>query len=373
MKNFLNGIDCSSHNNFCQEELKYDFNSTKFRRENLITPRYEFSRGIILENYSSICDLLPFAEIHYFLKANASPLVLKVLCNTECKFEISGRREYKRLRYLGVDNSRIICGLPVKPRELICDLYQAGIRYFVFDNHLELEKLEQLAPTAKKIMRLYIKDLINDSIEYGAQISDIINNFEIIRKCDGLSFHISENYSIDSIKLVIDRVESILKMIEPIKNEFILNLGGGWRLGDEYELFYKYLKHRMESLQRLYPLKIYAEPGSAIVKTAGNVITKVISIKINTSFVDVFVDAGSPIGVVRTPDFVINSRNEMMNGKLYYRFIEITNMHRTLFIKKLPFSIKEDDILTFGGYGAYSIAYRTDFHLWDNPYEIIIE
>jgi len=345
----------------------------KLSESSLNTPRYEFSREEILANYRTLCNLLPYAEIHYFLKANASPLVLGVLCETNCKFEISGRREYKRLHSLGVDNNRIICGLPIKPRELIHDLYQEGIRYFVFDDSLELDKLDKLAPTAKKVMRFYIKDLIKDSIEYGAKIDDIINDLEVVRKCNGLTFHISENCNIESIRLVFDRIEFLMNMMDPRQNDFILNLGGGWRLGIEYEAFYQYLKHRVESLRQRFSFQIYAEPGSAIVKTAGKVIAKVVRVKKNTTFVDVFVDAGSPIGVVRTPDYVENVRNEILSKRLYYRFIEITNMHKTLFIKKLSFSIKEDDILTFGGYGAYSIAYRTDFHLWDKPFEIILE
>ena len=336
------------------------------------TPRYEFSRTELIRCYESMKNKMPGVKIHYALKANAEREVLQVLHTDNAYFEVASKGEYDKLLSIQVQPDHIICGLPVKPEAWLLHMYEHGCRYFVFDMIPELKKIITLAPDSKKILRINICDLIPESIDFGMaykEILRILNDGRIVACIDGLSFHISNNVDVKKMELVLDRVEKLF-LIMP-KRPYILNIGGGYRLYAE-NTFYEVLNQRLGSLRNRYSLDIIAEPGNAIVNSAGTVITSVIGVRNRQgNQYDLYVDAGKPTGIKtdgkRIPTYIKLLSDAEDCEEREYRFVDITCMHKPHFTFKLRKAVLEGHMFEYGGMGAYSACLQSKFHEWDNP------
>ncbi len=332
------------------------------------TPKYVFDKTVLINNYNQMKKKLRTCDVHFALKSNGNIEVLKVLNSVGASFECASINEYKRLLEIGVNNERIIFGLPIKTEKIISTVYEGGCRYIVFDDMRELIKLEKLAPLSKKILRVYVTDLVALNIGYGMylhQIEEYIQNDNLIERVDGISFHISENTNIENVSKVLDRIEGILKQFASKgKKGIILNIGGSYRLyaSDEY---YDKLNDRLSEMIKLYQISLIAEPGMAIVNTAGSFMTRVIMTKDQGVFTDVYIDGGLPNGITRSPGSINVLNREKTDCRKIYRFIDITCLNKVLFTKRLSCDIYDDDILEFCEMGAYSIVHQNDFHLWD--------
>ena len=339
----------------------------------MTTPRYEFSKKIMAENLRWIKRHLG-ASIFYSLKCNSSPVVLQALSELDCGFEISSRSELDALLSIGIGADRIICGQMIKKCEFIIELKERQINYYVFDDMREYEKLLVHVPEAKKILRIYVKDLDSYCIGFGMEPDLIDRNLGSMTSLDGLSFHISNNTNIETVIKALDRVESILRRVPIASPPFILNIGGSYEISEELLPFYKTVGERLSALRRLYPLTVYAEPGAAIVNNAGRVITEVIMVKEHKGYTDVYLDAGIPIGVMRPPGSIALQNHSLRHPRRkFYRFFDTTSLHRVLFQGKYDWIIRDKDILELNDYGAYTLCYRNDFHKWEKPQERLWE
>lgn len=334
----------------------------------MYTPKYVFDKSILLNNYNTMKSCLKTCDVHFALKANASLQVIQLLNEVGASFECASVNEYKRLLEVGVDNERIIFGLPIKTEDIIRQVYDGGCRYFVFDDMRELIKLEKIAPQAKKILRIYITDLVALNIGYGMymdQVNESIHKQNLLERIDGISFHISENTNIKNELKVLDRIEEVLEQASAKrKKEWILNIGGSYRLNPP-DGYYEKLNERLRDLVRKYSVHLIAEPGWAIVNTAGNFVTRVVMTKKQEVFTDVYIDGGAPNGINRSPASIKVLGEKQKCSKEIYRFIDITCLNKVLFTKRLSITINDGDILEFSEMGAYSIVHQNDFHLWD--------
>ena len=338
---------------------------------NNITPRYVFSKKKIEDCYYSMCKKMEGVTIYYSLKANAEEEVLEILKNVNAKFEIASVGEFDILKKIGVSVDRIICGLPVKPASWLQNLYSAGCRYFIFDSKSELDKLINYAPDSLKVLRISVEDLVPNSIEYGmsyASACDLLTSYDTFIYVDGISFHISNNVKTEYFNCVMDRVESLIKLLKkPLK---ILNIGGGYRI-DAQDEFYVNLQKRITQIKLKYDIEVIAEPGNTIVNSAGSIYTKVIGLKKQNEYIDVFIDVGKPSGLKtggkRIPKSVNVVGKKNCPEKYKYRFVDITCMYKPHFFWELDYVLEENDIIQFTGMGAYSVCLQSKFHLWESP------
>ncbi len=334
------------------------------------TPRYVFKKEQIIENYNQIKALLHNCDIYYSLKANSDSGVIGVLNEINSGFEVSSLEEFKKLLNFNVSTDKLYCGLPIKKAEMIEFLYNNGCDYFVFDDIREFDKLRNIAPDSKKILRIYICDLVPNCIEYGMSLEKIEaydnSEYNLLKAVDGISFHISENKNTGYLSRVLERVEPLLKKLDNSK-KLVLNIGGSYTLNAPEE-FYRTLNEWLEKIKKAYDIKIIAEPGSAIINKAGKIHTKVIMIKERGVFNDVYLDAGIPTGLMRQPGYIklISREGEKIKRKPH-RFFDITSLHRPLFQVFLTYELRENDILELGDCGAYTLCYSNVFHSWESP------
>ena len=340
------------------------------------TPRYEILINEIEKNYRFIDGKLGDCQIYYAMKANSEEGVIRVLHELGSCFECSSKEEFELLKKLNVECSRIEFELPVKSKELIEYLYRNGCNIFVFDTFEELQKLEKYAPNSKKLMRLYITDIAIHSIQYGVDINEMSDIYRHkMHLVDGVAFHISENISVEQLKVVLNRAERAIEILASLNkrsSSLILNIGGGFSYQAECG-YYENLANMLKRIKEKYNLKIISEPGTIVVRTAGRYITKVISIIRRKQYSEVFIDGGLPHGVIYPPKNVsfYKYKKEKCKRKIY-KFIDNTCMRKELFMISMLYEIEENDVLVFEDYGAYASVFQNDFHRWERANVIYI-
>jgi diaminopimelate decarboxylase len=188
-------------------------------------------------------------------------------------------------------------------------MYEYGIKYFVFDNINEYEKIKKLAPKAKKILRVFLNDIIPDTISFGMRYSDfkkyIATGQLDTKQVDGLTFYLSDNKNTENLYMVLQEVERFFAVLGSNK---LLNIGGNYRLQSEVPSdFYIKLNSELNRLRKKYNTTVYAEPGRSVVKKAGTLLTKVIYFDNEKKYV--YIDAGVPTGISYKPP-IINNINQ---------------------------------------------------------------
>jgi len=342
------------------------------------TPYYIFDRNKIIKNYEEMKSNLYLCDIYYALKPNSDFNVLKILNELNSNYEVASIEELQKIQSLGVSSDKVICSLPIKSKEFIEYGYEYGCRYFVFDDIKELKKIIAIASDSKKILRIYIGDIIKNSIGYGMKINDFYdlcnNNPELIQEIDGITFYVSKNKNIGQLLSILNFTDKYLVKLN--KENLLLNIGGNYRgLNEVKKDFYDKLNIKLEEMKEKFNLKLLAEPGHGIVKNTGSLVTKVIMTKTCIDGISVYIDAGTPTGVLFKPSEIeLVSENEIeVSAPIKYYFYGITCSHQLLFSTYLQFNINDDDFLRFGNYGSYTLCMANDFHSWHRPNVYLID
>lgn len=335
------------------------------------TPNYRFHLPTVYKNYEIIRRLLyPCNKIYYALKANGEPTIIHCLHENGVPFEVCSLEELHTVQSFAGMQAEIICSLPVKPKELITDLYLNGCRYFVFDSWKEYDKLEELAPKARKIVRLDITDLSPDAIAYGMRENTFWEEYKKGNSVvNGVTFYNNPNISPKILTQILYRCAQTLERLTTRPR--ILNIGGNYRFAcDVPDGFYQSLCDNLLALKSsMQDLIIYAEPGRTIVKSAGMIVTKVVAVNHEKHPFEVYIDAGIPSGVLYPPKKIglcYANRCPSATSTLYH-FYAVTCSKKLLFSAKMHFSIKENDVLILEEMGTYSFCKANHFHGWNLP------
>ena len=99
-------------------------------------------------------NALPFVGFHYAVKALAHDAVLDVLEDAGCGFDVATGEELAMLTRRGVAASRIIHTHPIKKPAEIAEALAAGVRTFVVDNDVEIEKFRGAPSDTRLLVRL---------------------------------------------------------------------------------------------------------------------------------------------------------------------------------------------------------------------------
>jgi diaminopimelate decarboxylase len=297
------------------------------------------------------------------MKSNPTNVVASVLSEMDCGFEVSSLAEAQILNNLQVGEKRIYCGLPVLTNEQVMIFLEFGCKRFVYDTIRQMKRLVCFAPNTQKVLRLTVDDLSPGAIGFGVSIAELEANPELLTEADGMSFHISNHSEINQTLLALDRVEQLMITTPKIR---LLNIGGSYTLTGQEE-DYESLRLRLYALMRQHNLTLMCELGSAIVNTAGNVLTRCVMVRDRGGFTDVFLDAGVPAGVMRSPKKLYNLSQPNPLHRHFYRFFDTTSMRQLLFQMHIKQNISEGDLLKLTDYGAYSFCYSNRFHSQPMP------
>ncbi len=354
------------------------------------TPFFLFSKENMVHSFREFQKYFPRAAIHYAMKANSEPEVLKILSDVGCGYEVASVYELNILKKINVSPEKIIYGSAIKPLLHIKEFFEYGVDRFAFDSLSELEKIAIAAPGSRVSVRMIANDagsVFKFSEKFGTTKENVVPLLERAKKLGlkpyGVSFHVGSQASNPlAWAEALGHLQEPLKRLKKLGIEIeVVNIGGGFPCSyasTEIELSLKEIaKNTLVQFNKLpYQPKIIIEPGRKIIATAGILVATVIGKVERSESTWIFLDAG-----------VYDALHEAMafQGSTRYR---VTTMRSSYNVEEAPFAlagptgdsadiitreaflprdVEIGDKLIFHDVGAYSLTVSSNFNGFPRP------
>jgi ornithine decarboxylase len=254
------------------------------------TPLICVSRSAVLRNYEALRDGLPGVEFYYAAKSNPDATILRTLREAGCSIDICSMGELQAALEVGFDPSQMLHTHPCKTLHNLMTCYDAGLRWFVFDNRNELHKLHRHTPDVDLLLRVAMSSassLINLSAKFGCAPSEAVDLLLEARSLgmnvNGLEFHVgSQTTSPDDFDIAFGRIRRVWDAAAEKGIELdVIDFGGG--LPAPYrdavltlDTFCDAIRQSLDTHFGDLPVRLIAEPGRGISAETGTLITQVI-------------------------------------------------------------------------------------------------
>lgn len=255
------------------------------------TPHLVVSLDKVEEKFNALRAAMPLAHHHYAIKANPHPDILRKVLELGGYFECASIPEIDMCLAAGARPDAILYGNPLKKASEIKAAYERGIRQYVFDAELELEKLIEHAPGAKVICRIVTTGsgaVSPLSIKFGCPEDKacewLLKAHQNGLVANGVSFHTGSqqldtgawNAPIESADRVFTRLKA-----EGIDTLSVLNVGGGFPVSYRAEVppisaFGAAITSAVEQNFKAEKPVIYTEPGRYLAGDAGYILSEVV-------------------------------------------------------------------------------------------------
>ena len=254
------------------------------------TPLLVLSLDEIKRNYKVLRKYLPRVKVHYAIKANPHPEILRVMADLGSSFDVASDGEIRTLHDLGIEGSRMIYANPVKTGAGLAACRSCQVRKMTFDSASEIEKIKVQCPDATLLLRLRIDNLsahVDLNKKFGAAREQAV---ELMLKAQadgldmaGIAFHVgSQTVSSDPYLNALDIARELFEEAEALGLKLrILDIGGGFPIPEPKVKFnlpemLKQINARLD--EDFAETEIWAEPGRYICGTAVNLVTSVIGV-----------------------------------------------------------------------------------------------
>lgn len=291
------------------------------RFKTLTTPFYYYDTVLLRDTLTMIKRELasrPAFNVHYAIKANANPAILRTIAAAGLGADCVSGGEVKTALFAGFKPERIVfAGVGKSDWEINLAL-DADIACFNVESLPELRVISELAEAKGKMARIAFR--VNPNVDahthekittglnenkFGIAMEDLI---PAIREAEtlkgvtytGLHFHIgSQILEFDVYERLCERINELLAELsaEGIKTRSI-NVGGG--LGIDYDTpdehpvpaFAPYFALFEQHLHLAADQQLHFELGRSVVAQCGSLITKVLYVKQGHAKKFLIVDAG---------------------------------------------------------------------------------
>ena len=355
------------------------------------TPVYVYAESVIqrqIDKLQTTFQALPY-EIHYAMKANENPEILKIILNNDLGVDAVSINEIKRALSVGFTKNRIIY-TPSCPNE-------AELK-FAFDQqiHTHIGGTEYFDFILNNYPGTSIGLRINpgNSIGGNQKIATAHNDSKFgipINQLDIIKEYISKGLSIDSLHLhtgsdvktwqdLARSVDTIFDFAKHFNGLKYIDLGSGFKVkyhqddkDIDLQAYTDYIRNKINAFP--YPVHIKFEPGKFLVSDAGVLLVKVNVVK--QGFDKKFVGVNSGFHHLTRP----------MYYDAYHEIINISNTHTatekydvvgvlceedTFAHNRLLSLVNKDDILMIKNAGAYGFSMSSIYNLRDKPTEVLI-
>ena len=286
------------------------------------TPYYQYDLGILQDTLKSIEECVggnPDWHVHYAIKANANPLLLKHINEYGLGIDAVSGGEIQVAMDNGFPASSIVFAGVGKADWEIDLALNAGIACFNVESEAELDVIAERCAALGKTAHIALR--VNPDVDahthanittgkaenkFGIEIPMLL---PIIRKAqqnpcfkfEGLHFHIgSQILDLDPFRLLCAKVNDLQDMLEEAQGVKLnsINVGGG--LGVDYVNpeqnpipdFKQFFDIFRNDLKLRPGQQLHFELGRAVVAQCGRLITKVLYVKQGTIKKFAIVDAG---------------------------------------------------------------------------------
>jgi len=333
-------------------------------------------------------------HVHYALKANANPEILKSIVNAGFGADCVSGNEVIRAKENGFSNAQIVFAGVGKSDKEINDALDTDIFCFNVESKQELEILNELASAKNKIASIALR--INPNVnahthhyittgleenKFGInhwELDEVIALLGIYKnlKLVGLHFHIgSQITDLSVFKSLCLKANEFVAWFEDRKQSIkIINVGGGLGIDyvnpDKHAIpdFSAYFKLFNQFLEVKNHQEVHFELGRALVAQCGTLISKVLYIKegLQTNFA--ILDAGM---------------TELLRPALYQAYHKIENLSNSNTSEKKKYDVvgpicessdcfgkavelpitKRGDYIAIRSAGAYGEVMRSGYNL----------
>ena len=355
------------------------------------SPCFIFSKSKIQQKVKEYQDYFPNSYVHFAMKSNSEPEVLRTVMESGAGFEVASKYELRMLKEIGVKPETIIFGASVKAADHIKEFHEYGVDRFAFDSVPEVEKIAAMAPGARVYVRVSVNDdgsVFKFSEKFGTEKENIIPFLRLAKQLGlkpyGISFHVGSQAGnklawANAIKEINPIITELLA--EDIKIEAI-DLGGGFPCNtyvsssEDFTLD-EIASALMEEYEKL-PIqpKLLLEPGRGIIADCGIVVASVIAKIERRGSTWLFLDAGVYNAVFETMAYQGSTRYRItsMNhahdgGEMQYAIAGPTGDSPDIITHEalLPRNIEVGDKVIIHDAGAYSTVCTSTFNGFPKP------
>lgn len=318
--------------------MMHKISADKFK--DIRTPFYYYDTELLTQTLEAIKKEIgdkPNYHLHYAVKANANPKVLKLISQAGFGADCVSGGEIRASLAAGFPAEEIVyAGVGKSDWEINLGL-DADIAYFNVESIAELEVINELAAQKQKVARVSFR--INPNVgahthanittglaenKFGIAMEDMEKVIGIAAgmnhvKFIGLHFHIgSQILEMNDFKALCNRINELQDRLEKagisVEN---INVGGG--LGIDYQApdanpipdFKAYFETYEKNLKLRDGQHLHFELGRAVVGQCGSLITRVLYVKQATVKQFAIVDAGM---------------TDLLRPALYHAYHQIENL-----------------------------------------------
>ncbi len=287
-----------------------------------ITPYLELDVGIALDQFAALVAALPGTSIHYAVKANPHPDLLRALYAAGSRFDVASPGEVQAALQAGALPEDLVYSNPVKRRADVHTAYAMGVRLFVVDSPEETTKVAEAAPGAAVLVRLVTSGEGSDwplSRKYGCATDEciqvLLEAHRLGLEAAGVAFHVgSQQRDPQAWRGPIMAAGRIFQAVRTAGlSPRLLDIGGGFPALHEghHPSFASYgeaIEGALSDAFGAHRPQTMAEPGRGIVGDAGTLVASVVTVLQRGAVRWVFLDAGVYTGLVETLDEAIRYR-----------------------------------------------------------------
>lgn len=381
---------------FTTMTIKANFPTDNF--QNIQTPFYYYDLDVLRRTLDEInCHIygLPY-EVHYALKANVNPQVIKVIKEAGLGADCVSGGEVQAALDAGIESSKIVfAGVGKADWEIILGL-ENDIFCFNVESVPELEVINELAAERNKIAKValrinpnvdanthrYITTGLNEN-KFGINMSELDKVTAIVQemqhvKLIGIHFHIgSQITDMTSFHGLCVRINELQEYFDS-KGIVLENINVGGGLGINYEHpnhfpipeFESYFKVFVDHLALRKGQKLHFELGRSVVAQCGNLISRVLYVKEGVSKKFVILDAGFT-ELIRPALYQAYHRIENLSSDLKEELYDVVGPvceSSDVFVKDYFMNrTKRGDLIALRSAGAYGEIMASQYNLRKLP------
>jgi diaminopimelate decarboxylase len=375
-------------------------NSLKSLIPKLGTPLYVYSKDRILQNLESLRGAFSRpVEIHYALKANSNPSILRLLKGEGAGLDVVSGGEIRRALECGFKGADIVFSGVGKTADEITFALKSKIDIFNVESSQELERIGSLAKKMKSRARVSFR--LNPDVDpkthpyittgfkrnkFGMDKSFLPELLRILSKYPralslvGLDFHIGSQLT--DLKPIVEATRKTTKIYQHLRGLGYplehFDIGGGIGISYTGEKTIDLKSYGRMAEELLCPLgcKILCEPGRSIVGDAGVLLTRVEYIKKTPFKTFIIVDTGmhhllrpSLYGAEHRIVPLVKTSSKKIKADIVGPICESSDwLGRD---RQMP-EPAQGDILAILDAGAYGYVMANDYNLRDWPKEVLI-
>lgn len=270
------------------------------------SPLLVVSKSKLIDTYWTMKNSMPSVDLYYAAKANPDYHILSTLCAENAYVDVCSAGEMHAALAAGFTPDRMLHTHPCKTDSNLLECYEAGVRWFVYDNPIEAAKIARLTPDVNLLLRIATtgaSSKINLSAKFGTPIEETLQMLAVARSMNlnvrGFSFHVGsqclnpEDYCgvLRSIRQTWEDARSAGYDLE------VLDIGGGFPAPyrDDAPTIESFGGAIWTGLQETFgdlDIRLIAEPGRGLCTECVTLITQVIGKSTRWGMPWVYVDDG---------------------------------------------------------------------------------